>query len=179
MLIFIPKSSPMKNYLVILLLVSGNIFSQNLNTLKKHAIRDAKATIQASVDRNLSNILQHTHPKINKAYGEEKLMDAMNDIFRTMDAQNIKIVSYNIDEVTDLRKENREYRCLVKNTTSMDFNGRSVTFKSSLFGFYDKKKSKWYFVESNKLLDDPETKKLFPNFKTDIEIPYDEQIADN
>lgn len=169
----------MKNYLIIVLLISGSVFSQNIKTLKKNALRDAKATTQASIDRNLSTILKHTHPKVYKAYGEKKLMDTMDEIFRTMDAQKIKIVSSKVDEVTDIRKENREYRCLVKTTTDMDFNGRSVILKSSLFGFYNDKNDQWYFVESNKLIDDPETQKLFPKFKTDIEIPIDEHIADN
>ncbi len=169
----------MKNYLIILLFISGSVFSQNIKTLKKQAARDAKATSQASIDRNLSTILKYTHPKVYKAYGEKQLMDTMDEIFRTMDAQKIKIVSSKVNEVTDVRKENREYRCLVKTTTEMDFNGRLVTLKSSLFGFYNDKKDQWYFVESNKLLDDPETKKLFPRFRTDIEIPLDEHIADN
>ncbi len=169
----------MKNYLIAFLLVTGSLFSQNVDQLKETALRDAKATSQASIDRNLSTILKHTHPKISKAYGEKKLMDTMDEIFRTMDAQKIKILSSKIDEVTDIKKERKEYRCLVKNTILMDFNGRPITLKSSLFGFYNKKKSKWYFVESNKLLDDPDTQKLFPNFKTDIEIPLDEHIAEN
>ncbi|MCK8523689.1 hypothetical protein M0D21_19050 [Aquimarina sp. D1M17] len=169
----------MKNYFLILLLVSGTVFSQNLKTLEKEALRDAEATSKASIDRNLSTILKYTHPNIFNAYGEEKLMETMDEIFRTMDAQNIKIKSSTVNEVTEVKKEGKEYRCLVKNTVIMDFSGRTVTLKSSLFGFYDKKKSQWYFVESNKLLDDPQTKDLFPNFKTDIEIPLDEHIADN
>ncbi|GAA4273259.1 hypothetical protein U6A24_20100 [Aquimarina gracilis] len=169
----------MKNYLIILLFISGSVFSQNIKTLKKSALRDAKAATQASVDKNLSNILKYTHPKVYKAYGEKQLMETMDEIFRTMDAQNIKIVSSKIDEISDIRKENREYRCLAKTTTKMNFNGRSVTLKSSLFGFYNDKNSQWYFVESNKLLDDPETQKLFPKFKTEIEIPIDEHIEDN
>ncbi len=173
------KFSPMKNYLFILLFISGSVFSQNVNALKKIALRDAKATSQASIDRNLSTILKYTHPNVFKAYGEEELMETMDEIFRTMDAQNIKIVSAKVDEVTDVKKENKEYRCLVKNTTKMSINGRTVTIKGSLFGFYNQKKSQWYFVESNKLLDDPDTKKLFPRFKTEIEIPIDEHIADN
>ncbi len=173
------KKEQMKHYIIIFLFVTGSVFSQNIDTLKEFALRDAKATSQASLDRNLSNILKHTHPKILKTYGQENLMETMDEIFKTMDAQKIKIVSSEADEITDIKKENNEYRCLVKNTIKMDFNGRFVTLKSSLFGFYDKKKSQWYFVESNKLLDDPETKKLFPRFKTDIEIPLDEHIADN
>ncbi len=169
----------MKNYLIIFLFISGSVFSQSINELKKTATRDAQATVQASVDRNLSTILKYTHPTVFKAYGEQKLMETMDEIFRTMDAQKIKIKDFKIDEVTEVKKEGNQYRSLVKNTINMDFNGRSVTLKSSLFGFYNKKKAQWYFVESNKLLDDPDTKKLFPKFKTDIEIPLDEHIADD
>ncbi|WP_108869031.1 hypothetical protein [Aquimarina aquimarini] len=169
----------MKNFLFFLLLTTGTIFGQNIETLKEFAIRDAKATSQASINRNINTILKYTHPEISKAYGEKQLKDTMDEIFRTMDAQKIKIISSEIDEITDIKKEKKEYRCLVKNTVKMDFNGRFITLKSSLFGFYNKKKSQWYFVESNKLLDDPQTKELFPNFKTDIEIPQDEHIADN
>ncbi|MEW7289568.1 hypothetical protein [Aquimarina sp. 2304DJ70-9] len=169
----------MKNYLLLLLFISGSVFSQNIDTLKEFALRDAKATSQASIDRNLSTILKYTHPSIFKEYGEKELMDTMDEIFRTMDAQNIKIISSEVDEVTDIKKESKEYRCLVKNTIKMSFSGRPVTLKSSLFGFYDKRKEQWYFVESNKLLDDPQTKQIFPKFDTEIEIPLDEHIADN
>jgi hypothetical protein len=169
----------MKNSFFIFLFISGSVFCQNISTLKEFALRDAKATSKASIDRNLSTILKYTHPKVYKAYGEKELMATMDEIFRTMDAQKIKILSSEIDEITELKKEKKEYRCLVKNTIKMDFNGRLITLKSSLFGFYNRKKTQWYFVESNKLLDDPKTKKLFPNFKTDIEIPLDEHIAEN
>ncbi|MDY8135319.1 hypothetical protein [Aquimarina sp. 2201CG5-10] len=169
----------MKNYLLLLLFVSGSIFSQNTGKLKKMAIRDAKAISEASLKKDINTILNYTHPKIHKKYGEKELTATMDEIFRTMTAQKIKIVSSNVDEVTEIKKEQGEYRCLVKNTIKMDFNGRTVTLKSSLFGFYDKKKSQWYFVESNKLLDDPATQKIFSRFKTEIDIPVDEQIADN
>ncbi|SEK79112.1 hypothetical protein SAMN04487910_1129 [Aquimarina amphilecti] len=167
----------MKNYLFILLFVSGSIFSQNVNKLKKEALRDAKAVSEASLKKDVNTILEYTHPKIFKEYGEEQLKNGIDQVFKTMTAQKIKIVSSKIDEVTEIKKEKKEYRCLVKNTIKMDFNGRNVTLKSSLFGFYNKKKEKWYFIESNKLLDDDETKKIFKNFKTEIEIPQDEHIA--
>jgi len=169
----------MKNYLLILLLVSGSIFSQNIDKLKKEAIRDAKAISNASLKKDVNTLLEYTHPKISKKYGEKQLKNDIEQVFKTMTAQKIKIKSSEIDELADIKKEKKEYRCLVKNTIKMDFNGRPVTLKSSLFGFYDKKKEKWYFIESNKLLDDPETLKIFKNFKTEIEIPQDEHIADD
>ncbi|MHA7056904.1 hypothetical protein ACWGOQ_0006770 [Aquimarina sp. M1] len=169
----------MKNYLLIFLLVSGSVFSQNINKLEKQALRDAKIVSEASLEKDVTTLLEYTHPKITKKYGEQQLRNDIDQVFKTMTAQKIKIVSSEIDELTDIKKEKREYRCLVKNTIKMDFNGRYVTLKSSLFGFYDKKEEKWYFVESNKLLSDEETMKIFKNFETEIEIPQDKQIANN
>ncbi len=169
----------MKNYLIIFLLVSGSVFSQNMNELKKSALRDAKATSEASIKKDAVTLLNYTHPNISEKFGKRQLKATIEDVFRTMQAQKIKIVSSEVNEVTEVKKEDKEYRCLVKNTIKMDFNGRFITLKSSLFGFYDKKIQQWYFVESNKLLDDPDTKALFPNFKTEIEIPLDEHIAEN
>lgn len=157
----------------------SNIFSQNTSTLKKYAIRDAKEMTQASISQDANILLKYTHPHVIKKYGERKMLETTNDIFRTMKAQKIKIISSKINGVTEIKKEHKEYRCLVKNTVVMSFSGRPVTIKSSLFGFYDKKKEHWYFVESNKLLDDEETKTLFPNFETSIEIPIDEHISDS
>ncbi|MBW1297560.1 hypothetical protein [Aquimarina litoralis] len=168
----------MKNYLLIFLLISGSVFSQNISKLKKQALRDAKIVSEASVQKDVNTLLEHTHPKISKKVGDDQLRKELEDTFRTMSAQKIKIISSEVDEVVDIRKEKKEYRCLVKNTILMDYNGRNVKFKSSLFGFYNKKKEKWYFVDANKLLDDEDTKKVFRNFNTDIEIPQDEQIAD-
>ncbi|KAA1247350.1 hypothetical protein [Aquimarina sp. RZ0] len=169
----------MKNYLLILFLISSSLHSQNINELKKFALRDAKAVSNASIKKDATTIIKYTHPKIIQKYGQTEVKEIIEQVYKTMSAQKIKIVSSEIDEVSEIRKEKKEYRSLVKNTIKMDFNGRPITLKSSLFGFYDKKKQQWYFIESNKLLNDPETKKLFSDFKTEIKIPEDEQIANN
>lgn len=170
----------MKNYFILAsLLVCSISFSQSLRKLEKSALKDAEVVSQASLQRDYNLILKHTHPKIIKAYGKDDLISAMEDIYRTMQAQQIKILSSEVDKVTEVKEEKNQYRCLVKNLIKMDFNGRKVTLKSSLFGFYDKKKGYWYFIESNKLLNDEDTQRLFPDFKTSIEIPADEQITED
>lgn len=169
----------MKNYLLCFLLMTGTIFSQNISQLKTQAISEAKILAQASITKNYDIILKYTHPIILKEYGGKKLRNGIKEVFDTMDAQNITILRSDIDGVADLKKENKEYRCLVVNRIQMDFNGRLITIKSSLFGFYNKKKKQWYFVESNKLISDPATQELFRNFKTEINIPNDEHISQN
>ena len=170
----------MKNYLLIsFILVSSICSSQSLRKLEKSALKDAEVVSQASLQRDYNLILKHTHPKIVGTYGKDDLISAMEDIYRTMNAQKIKILSSEVDDVTEVIEENEEYRCLVKNTIKMDFNGRKITLKSSLFGFYDEENEQWYFIESNKLLNDEDTQRLFPDFKTEIKIPADEQIAED
>ncbi len=169
----------MKKIVVVLLFITGTVFSQNLKELKEAAFDDAQKLSDASMQQDVNTVLMYTHPLIEKKYGTVKLKETIEDIFRTMKAQRIKIKSSTIDEISEIKKEKGEFRCLAKNTVKMDFNGRAITLKSSLFGFYNKKKGYWHFVESNKLLNDPETKELFKNFKTEISIPEDEQIAEN
>ena len=169
----------MKNYLFIFLFLSTNIFSQDIDTLKEIALKNATILSNASLTHDVSNILKYTHPKITKQYGETQLKNDIETIFKTMTEQKIKIISSEINELTDIKKEKKEYHCLIKNTINIDFNGKLVTLKSSLFGFYDKKIKQWYFVESNKLLNDPDTKTIFKDFTTAIIIPPDEQIAND
>ncbi len=169
----------MKTFFFLLLFISGSVFSQSIDDLKKSALKDAQALSEASINQDTKTILTYTHPKISKKYSKKKLTEIMEDIFKTMEAQKIKIVSSEINEIAEIKNENNEYRCLAKNTIKMDFNGKLITLKSSLFGFYNDKKAQWYFVESSKLLEDPETKELFVNFKTAIEIPQDEKVANN
>ncbi len=168
-----------KNFLLILFIVSSTLFSQSEGKLKKYAIRDAELLSKASLNEDFNTILKFTHPKIYDKLGKKQLLTVMEDMYKTMAAQKIKITSSEIEKVTEIKKENKEYRCLVRNIIKMNFNGRKVTLKSSLFGFYNNKEDFWYFVESNKLLNDPDTKELFPDFKTEIVIPEDEQISDD
>ncbi|GAA4109505.1 hypothetical protein GCM10022393_06130 [Aquimarina addita] len=169
----------MKKYILLLFLVSGSAFSQNINGLKKSALKDAKALSEASMEKDVNTIVKYTHPKIAKKYNEKQLREGIEEVYRTMSAQKIKIISSKVDKLADIRKEGKEYRCLVTNTIKMDFNGRKVTLKSSLFGFYNKKEDQWHFIESDKLLNDPETKDIFSDFKTEIDIPQDEHISEN
>ncbi|WP_130285182.1 hypothetical protein [Aquimarina brevivitae] len=150
-----------------------------MRKLKKSAKNDAEVFTQATIQRDYNLILKHSHPKIVNAFGKDEMISSMEDTYRTMSAQKISILESEIEEVSDIQEENNEYRSLIKTTTLMDYNGRKVTLKSSLFGFYDQENEIWYFIESNKLLNDTDTQSLFPNFKTAISIPADEQIAED
>lgn len=164
---------------IILMLASSNLFSQNIEELENLVKKNAEETSQAVLKEDKKTMLKYTHPSIVSKYGEKELSKTMGEVFDAMKIQKIKIVSSEITEIGKILKENEEYHCLVKNDVLMDFAGQKVKIKTSLFGFYKQDKKQWYFIESNKLVSDEETKKLFPNFKTEITIPKDEQIVVN
>lgn len=168
----------MKRFLLVILLISGSLYSQNIKDLKKTALRDSKIVSAASLKQDTRTLIKYTHPKIVKKYGKLKTMEAIDDVFGMMGAQNISILDSKIKEVGEIKRESGQYRCLVTNEIKMDLNGRNFIVKSSLFGFYDKGKEQWYFIEGTKLLNDPDTLSIFPNFKTSIEIPEDEYIEE-
>ena len=166
----------MKRLLLLTLIITFNVNGQSIRDLKKTALRDAKIVSNASLKEDTPTLLKFTHPEIIKKYGRVKTMEIIDDVFGMMKAQNIYILSSNVNTVDNIVKEKGEYRCIVSNTIKMDLNGREMTVKSSLFGFYNKKQQSWSFIESSKLLNDPETMEIFPNFKTAIDIPDDEYI---
>ncbi len=167
-----------KNIFILLVCISYTTFSQSITALKTSALTQAKNLAEATIDKKKSVLLQYTHPVIRDTYGDQALLEAMEETFRTMAAQQIAITTYDIHEVVTVKKEDNAYRCLVTNTTYMDFDGRKITLKSSLLGFYDDSETQWYFIEANKLLADPNTQQLFPDFKTTIQIPDDEQLME-
>lgn len=169
----------MKKTALLFLFISCSVFSQNINKLKKSALQQAKEFSEASLEQNYDGILNYTHPKLIKKFGKEKLRTDIEDVFRTMNAQKIKILESKVNEVADIKKEGKEIRCLVLNTQKMSFSGRKVTRKSSLFGFYDKQKEQWYFIEAQELLSNDDIRSAFGSFKTEISIPADEHISDN
>lgn len=166
----------MRCVVILLLFFNISLFSQNINQLKKTALRDAKIVAKAALQQDTETLLQYTHPRILEKLGYVGTRQLLDDAFGMMNAQHIKIENSNIDEVGEIKKENKEYRSIIKNTIEMNFGDRKVLVKSSLIGFYNSKRKSWAFIESNKLSNDPDIQSLFPDFKTDMVIPEDKYI---
>lgn len=168
----------MKVLKIIALFFFQAAFCQVNDNLETPAKQQAQELLDASVHEDPKTILKYTHPKIVKKYGKKKLRDLIEEIFATMDAENINIEESRVTEVSEIIKEQGEYRCLVKNQITMNFSNQKVKVKTSMIGFYNDTLKQWSFVESVKLKKDPETKILFSDFETSFKIPEDEQVIE-
>ena len=96
--------------------------------------------------------------------------------FGGMKEAGIKFEESKTGKLLAFKKEAGEYRCLIENflVMFMKLQKKRIKRKSSLFGFYNSSEKHWVFVEADKLGSDAASQ-FFPNFKTAIEIPQDQQ----
>ncbi|UZO81834.1 hypothetical protein NBT05_05055 [Aquimarina sp. ERC-38] len=168
----------MRIILLLLLLAYHSTYAQNKEDLKALAQSQAQQVLDATIDQDAPTLLRFTHPKILKKYGKKELKGLITDVFKAMEEGHIRIEKSEVTEVSELVKEQGEYRCLVKNQIRMSASNQIVAIKSAMIGFYDDGNQQWNFIESSKLTKDPETQNLFSDFKTSLEIPEDEQVIE-
>ena len=165
---------------LILCCIGQLIFGQQDNeSLKDLAKEQAQLVLNATIDQDYKTILQYTHPLIVEKSGKNKLRNVIKEIFTAMQASQISITESEVIEVSNVIKEQNEQRCLVKNKIKMNLPNQKIIVQSSMIGFYQTNPDQWVFIEAAKLNNDPETKLLFPNFKTGLSIPEDTQTIVN
>lgn len=171
----------MKKILIVLLLVSSTVFAQTEEALKKQAVKEAGETAQAMLDLDFKTITKYTHPNIIKAMGgKDQMVAILENSFSGMTQSGVKFEESKVGKLLTFKKEQGQYRCLIENflTMSMQQQGKRVKRKSTLFGFYNDKIKQWTFVEANKMQGGTAAS-LFPDFKTSITIPVDDQKVED
>jgi len=166
---------------MLLLLGNGICFAQNEAELKAEALTSAKATSEAVLVLDYETIIKYTHPNIIQATGGK---DQMISLLETAmnNAKNIGVVieKSDIGNLVAFEQEQGQYRCLIENNLviTLQTQKKRIRNKSFLFGFYDAEIKQWYFVEANKL-NSTSVVTYFPDFKTSISIPADEQTVED
>ena len=123
------------------------VFSQDLKKLKESAMRDSQAACKATLNEDFKTLLTFTHPNIiNAAGGAEVMEEFLVSTFNQMKAGGFKYEIAETKSVSDVVKEQGEYRCYVENYNVMTMNDKRITSTSYMIGFYDESKKKWTFV---------------------------------
>ena len=173
----------MKYKLMMALLLLGSVFSfaQTEDELKSLAIAQAKETSQAMLDQDYKTIVKYTHSNIaDMMGGKDKMLTTIEASMSGMEEAGVSFDKSEIGELLAFKKEDGEYRCLIESylVMTMKLQKKRISKKSSLFGFYDAEAKHWTFVEANSI-SGPAGKQFFPDFKTNIEIPEDEQTIED
>lgn len=157
--------------LLAIILVSTVSFSQT----KEDALKDAKTTSKATLEMDFKTVLKHTLPKVVEMMGgEDAALTLLKSTFDGMKSQGFVFEKADIIEVSDVVKEQGQYRCVVEGYNQMKMNGQRIKSKSYLLGIYNKKDKFWWFIEAKQLKNSDLTKEILPKFKTELKIPDDE-----
>ncbi len=167
----------MNKTLIILMLLcfSNSVFSQN----KTDALRDAKITSEATLKMDFKTVLKYTHPNVVKLMGgEESAVNLLTSTFDTMKSQGFIFEKADVISVSDIVKEQGQYRCVVEGFNQMTMNDMRIKSKSYLLGVYDEEKKMWYYLEAKQLKNSALVNQVLPDFETKLDIPEDEMTTE-
>ena len=142
-----------------------------MSQTKEDALRDAKITSKATLNFDFRTVIKHTYPPIVEIMGgKENAISFIEKTFENMIKQGFKFEKANVISVSEIVKEQNQYRCFVKNNNHIIMAGQRIKSESYLLGIYNEKDKFWYFIEAKQLLN-PNISKILSDFKTKLVIP--------
>ncbi|REE08496.1 hypothetical protein DFQ09_107175 [Winogradskyella pacifica] len=157
--------------LFVLIATSVNGFSQT----KTDALKDAKITSTATLKMDFETVLKHTLPSVlDMMGGKDAALKVIESTFENMKAQGFVFEKADINGVSEIVKEQGQFRCAIEGYNQMVMSGQRISSKSYLLGIYNEADKYWWFIEAKQLKNDALTKQILPNFETALEIPEDE-----
>ena len=142
-----------------------------ISQTKDEALRDAKKTAKATLDSDFKTVLKYTYsPVLEMMGGKEKALEMISKTMSTMKSQGFEFKSAEVISASKIVNEQDQYRCFIKNSYIMTFNGQKITSEAYLLGIYNKNEKIWTFIEAKQLAN-PAMSQVLPNFKTELVIP--------
>ncbi len=155
----------------VLIVTSINGFSQT----KTDALKDAKTTSKATLEMDYETVLKHTLPSVlDMMGGKDAALKVIESTFEGMKAQGFKFEKADINGVSEIVKEQGQFRCVVEGYNQMVMSGQRISSKSYLLGIYNEADNYWWFIEAKQLKNDALTNQVLPNFETSLDIPDDD-----
>ena len=159
-------------FLLIPLLSFGQ--EHDLESLRKQALKDASTTAKATLNSDFKTVLKYTHPNIiESSGGVDVLLPQIESMFKKMKKDGFLFKKAEVDYVSDIVKEQGEYRCYIRNLNEMTIEASTIKSTSYLLGFYLEDKKHWVFIEADKMASKQHKDLFFPDFKTSMDIPKD------
>ncbi|MFP4844557.1 hypothetical protein [Winogradskyella sp. PE311] len=164
---------------LLLIALNFNAFSQT----KEDALSDAKIASKATLEMDFELLLKYTLPKvIDLMGGKDAALTLLKSTFDGMKTQGFVFEKAEILGVSEIVKEQGQYRCIIEGKNQMKMTGQRIKSKSYLLGIYNDVESHWWFIEAKQLKNKAMTAQVLPEFETVLEIPDDqvevEEITD-
>jgi hypothetical protein len=159
-------------FLLFIFCATSTLYSQDTKEMKAAAMRDAQAACDATLEEDFKTLLTYTHPNILEAAGGSEVMESyLKTTFDQMKANGFAYEKAETKAVSDIVKEQGEYRCYVENYNQMKMKDKRIISTSYMLGFYNETAKKWTFVEAKEMKATGAIFAYFPDFKTSLAIP--------
>ncbi|MDN3491530.1 hypothetical protein QMA06_02270 [Winogradskyella sp. APC 3343] len=160
-----------KIMLLVVLTVSVTMFSQT----KAEALRDAKITSKATLNMDFETVVKYTLPSVLEMMGgKDAALQVINKTFEGMKTQGFVFEKAEINKVSEIVKEQGQFRCVVEGYNQMKMGDQRISSKSYLLGIFNDIDKHWWFIEAKQLKNKALTAKVLPNFETQLDIPEDD-----
>jgi len=159
-----------KIVLFVLIATSASVFSQT----KEDALKDAKTTSKATLAMDFETVLKHTLPSVVEMMGgKDAALQVLESTFKGMKTQGFVFEKAEINGVSEIVKEQGQFRCVIEGFNQMKMSGQRTSSKSYLLGIYNNVDKYWWFLEAKQLKNVALVDKVLPGFETNLKIPED------
>jgi hypothetical protein len=156
---------------IVLVALNFNVFSQT----KEDALSDAKIASKATLEMDFDTLLKYTLPSVlDMMGGKDAALTLLKSTFDGMKLQGFVFEKADIIGVSDIVKEQGQYRCIVEGNNQMKMASQRIKSKSYLLGIYNDADAHWWFIEAKQLKNKAMTDQVLPEFKTSLDIPDDD-----
>jgi len=165
------KNNLKNTFICLLITASFNLFAQT----KTDALRDAQLTSTASLKMDFETVLKFTLPSVlDMMGGKEAALKVISSTFEGMKSQGFVFEKADINGVSNIVKEQGQFRCVVEGYNQMIMSNQRISSKSYLLGIYNETDKHWWFIEAKQLKNEALTNQILLNFETALEIPDDD-----
>lgn len=157
--------------LVVALMFGTSVFAQT----KTEALKDAKATSSATIKMDFDTVLKYTLPSaLDMMGGKDAALKVVQATYEGMLSQGFVFEKAEVIGVSEIVKEQGQYRCVVENFNQMVMSKQRISSKSYLLGIYNEADKHWWFIEASQLKNEALKNQILPNFETKLSIPEDD-----
>jgi len=167
----------MKKYILGFLLfavATTTVSAQTEQELKDLALAQATITSSATVNGDMSTVLDFTFPGVLELMGgKEAALTTVNEAMAGMKQGGMSFQSSEVTGLVGFAQEEDEYRCIIENKVVIDSPEQQIKSTSYMLGIYSQEAKQWYFMEAAQLKNEALREMVIPGFKTSLVIPDD------
>jgi hypothetical protein len=161
-------------WLFVLILACNAARGADEPTLKEVVQEKVQEINQAVIDADFGKVAELTHPKVVELMGgRDKMIEAMQASFKSMQARGISIKSVKVDDASDPVSAGSEQYVVVPFQLEMQAPDAKIRQKSFVIGVSNDLGKTWVFVNGG--VEPKQLKQVLPSLPQQLKLPAQEK----